>query len=93
MNGQTSPALSAGPGSIEVPLHPRPHLSDLVAEYEIRHYGKGKYGEGARIGGPRVVHVGRGGYDEHNPENLPDPGVPECEATLVARDFGIRYLP
>ncbi len=92
---KTSPVISVGPGpgSIEVPLHRRPHLSDLVAEYLIRHYGKEKYGEDARIGGPRVVHVGRGGYDEHNPENLPDPDVPECEATLVARDLGIRYLP
>lgn len=85
------------PGSnsqqIEVPLHPRAHTSDLFAKYLLRRYGGDKYGSGAFPAGPRVVMVGRGGYDEHDPENLPDPKKRECEATLVAIDLGIAEQP
>ena len=78
---------------IEVPLHEFAHPSDFLAEFLIRRYGGEKYGASAKPAGPRVVLVGRGGYDEHDPANLPDPEVLECEATLAARDLGVRDLP
>ncbi len=78
---------------IEVPLHPRAHPSDILAKLIVRWYGGDKYGSGVFPAGPRVVMVGRGGYDEHDPENLPDPKRRECEATLVAIDLGVRDLP
>lgn len=91
MEEHTAPGNSSE--QIEVPLHPRAHPSDILTRYLLRGYGGEKYGSGASPLGPRVVMVGRGGYDEHDPENLPDPKQRECEATLVALDLGVRERP
>lgn len=74
--------------------HQRRHLSDQVAAVIVTDFGTAKYGSGARIPGNRVVWIGRGGYDEHDPENMPESRFPhlECEATLAARDNGVRNL-
>lgn len=80
--------LDRVPGNpeIETPLHPRAHLSDYLTAWEIRKYGQRKYSR--PFPGPRVVLIGRGGYDEH-----PEPNLKEVEATLAAKDLGIADLP
>ncbi len=86
------PGKSQQSTGIEVPLHRRAHLSDILAKYLLQKYGRERYGRPA-VNSRRVVLVGRGGYDEHDPEFMPNPTAQECEATLVARDLGIRDLP
>ncbi len=83
------------PASISVPLHIRAHPSDLLSKFLVQWCGQDKYGSGASPTGHRIVMVGRGGYDEHDRENIPfpDPKRKECEATLVARDLGVENLP
>ncbi|MBI4132837.1 MAG: hypothetical protein HY473_02005 [Candidatus Sungbacteria bacterium] len=82
-----------GDDHIETPLHPAAHLSDYGAQWLVRRYGREKYGR--PIPGNRVVIIGRGGYDEHDPAYLPDPTSREreCEATLVAKDLGVFERP
>ncbi len=69
--------------NVQVLLHERPHLSDLLARYLIHHYDV----DGKLTGD---VPIGRGGgpFDEHS-----DPAMQECEATLVAKFLGVRELP
>ncbi|MBI4132457.1 MAG: hypothetical protein HY474_02400 [Candidatus Sungbacteria bacterium] len=77
-------------------LHDNPHLSDLVAQFIRRTYGP-SLPLSDEIGSDGAIHFGRGGpYDEHsNLALLFGDGTNgrECEATLVAKRFGVLDLP